>query len=114
MLTRDAILTAQDLKTTEVDVPEWGGSVAVRMMTGTERDAFGESLRKPDGTFDGTNYRAKLLAKCVVDEAGKPLFSDADIEVLNAKSSAAIDRVFKVADTLNTMGAEAIEAAEKN
>jgi hypothetical protein len=39
-LTRDSILNAKDLKKELVKVPEWGGEVYVRCMTGSERDAF--------------------------------------------------------------------------
>ena len=114
MLTREAILAAGDLKTVDVEVPEWGGSVRVRMMTGTVRDTFAAGLRKANGEFDATNYRAKLLACCLVDEAGTLMFSESDIEALNSKSAAALDRVFKVADSLNVMNEAAVEAAEKN
>jgi len=43
-LNKEQILRADDLKTEEVDVPEWGGSVRVRVLTGTERDAFESSI----------------------------------------------------------------------
>lgn len=32
------------LKVETFDVPEWGGSVLIREMTGTERDAYEESI----------------------------------------------------------------------
>jgi len=44
LLTRDAILEAQDLQHEEVYIPEWGGSVRVRTLTGAERDAFEQSI----------------------------------------------------------------------
>ena len=34
LLTRDAILAAADIQTETVPVPEWGGEVAVRPLTG--------------------------------------------------------------------------------
>ena len=43
-LTRDAILQATDLTFEDVAVPEWGGVVRVRGLTGTERDAFEASV----------------------------------------------------------------------
>ncbi len=40
-LSKDAILAAKDTKLSgEISVPEWGGSVYVKTLTGTERDAF--------------------------------------------------------------------------
>ena len=41
-LSRDDILKAADNEPEEVDVPEWGGSVLVRGMTGLDRAAAEE------------------------------------------------------------------------
>lgn len=114
LLNRDAILAAQDLTTEDVDVSEWGGSVRVRVMTGAERDSFGASLVGPDGKPSPDGYKAKLVARCLVDEAGQRMFSDAEVTLLEAKSAPALDRVFAVADRLNAVNAGAVEAAEKN
>lgn len=116
-LSRDAILQASDLPFEEVAVPAWGGTVRVRAMTGRDRDAFGESLaRDEQGNVDLTNYRAKLVAKCLVDDAGNRLFtdSDADIAALGGKSAAALAVVFDAAERLNGIGAAAVEDVKKN
>ena len=39
-LTRSEILAARDLGTVAVDVPEWGGTVHLRPLTGSERGRF--------------------------------------------------------------------------
>lgn len=114
MLTKDAILAALDLTTEVVAVKEWGGDVTVRSMTGLERDAFGASLRDSAGGVDLSNYRAKLLVRCVVGDDGLPLFTEADVIALGGKSSAALDRVCVVAERLNSMAPEALGQAEKN
>lgn len=114
LLSRDAILGAQDLKTEDVPVPEWGGTVRVRMMSGIERDAFSNSLLGSEGKTDLTNYRAKLVAASIVDESGAREFSESDVQALGGKSASALERVFVVADRLNTMGAAAVDTAEKN
>ena len=44
ILSKDAILAADDLPRETVHVPEWGGDVYVRTMSGTDRDAFETSL----------------------------------------------------------------------
>jgi len=109
-LSKEDILKAEDLGTEEVDVPEWGGSVLVRGMTGAERDAFEVAgrdqrtgQRRPDAL---SNVRAKLVARCVVDDDGTRLFTDADVAALGEKSGAAIDRVFAVAARLSGLGEE--------
>lgn len=114
ILTRDAILGAQDLQTQDVPVPEWGGDVRIRVLTGAERDALSVSMLGSDGKPDLSTYKVRLVAACVVGEDGQRLFSDADISALGAKSALALQRVFDAADTLNAMAPGAVEAAEKN
>jgi len=112
-LTRDAILGVQDLKTERVPVPEWGGDIYVRGMSGAERDAFEQSLMVGD-KFTPDNVRARLAARCICDEKGERLFSDADIVVLGAKNAAALDRVYDVAQRLSGIGKKDLDAAIKN
>lgn len=118
-LTRDAILAAEDIQTEEVLVPQWGGTVRVRGMSGTERDAWEAAMvqtpaqgnrasRRSNGatatSVNTKDFRAKLCAMCVVDEAGARMFSDEDVEALGAKSGAALDAVFGVAMRLSGLG----------
>ena len=117
-LTKDQILECNDLKNTEVDVPEWGGSVFVRTMTGADRAAFEDSMVdiQPDGSRKAnvSNLRLKLVALTVVDDAGNRLFTMDDIERLGLKSSAAIERVFEASQRINGMTAESKAQAAKN
>jgi hypothetical protein len=114
LLSREAILTANDLKTTDVEVPEWGGKVRVSALTGTARDAFGRSLIGPDGKSSGAGYNMKLVAVSVVDENGTPLFTLSDVEELGKRSGAALQRVADAADKLNLLTADAVETATGN
>lgn len=118
-LSRADIESANDIRTEIVSVPEWGGDVAVRQLTGAERDAFEQGLVRtgPDGKreADLANMSAKLVAACLVDgTTGDRLFSDSDIDRLANKSATALRRVFEAAQRLNGMGAGAVEAVEKN
>jgi hypothetical protein len=110
MLTRDMILAADDLPKELVEVPEWGGSVYVRCLTGTERDAWEASVVDMSGNGKAKanleNLRAKLVARCACDEAGARIFSDADVAVLGAKSAAAMDRLYTVAARLSKISKE--------
>jgi hypothetical protein len=109
-LNRDAILAADDLVREEIDVPEWGGTVFVRVMTARERDRFEQKWS--ESRYD--NIRA-FLAVCVVcDEAGLPLFSEKDIDALGRKSAAALDRIFDVASRVNKLTPQDIEDLEGN
>ncbi len=115
-LTRDAILSADDLKTESVKVPEWGGTVIVRELTGAERDTWEASVVKTNGTkvkIDSHNMRAKLAALCIVDDDGRRLFTEKDVVKLGDKSAAALDRVTDVARRLSRIGEDELESLGK-
>ena len=117
LLTRDQILAAQDLKTEEVKVPEWGGSVRVRSLDGAERDEFEQQMLETRGAntrVNMRNSRARLVAASVVDEQGKTLFTPADVEKLGGKSAKALNRVFEVAQRLSGLTREDVEELAKN
>lgn len=117
ILTREQILQAQDLHTEEVAVPEWGGSVLVRGMTGTERDAFEASILEMNGKgsrMDMRNLRAKLAALCMVDEQGERVFTEKDAGELGKKSATALSRVFEAAQRLSGLTAADVEELQKN
>lgn len=105
LLTRDQILDAKDLRTEDIAVPEWGGKVRIRTLTGTERDKFEASMveMRKDGTAKRNveNVRARLVALCIVNEDGEMVFNNADIRILGGKSAAALDRVAAACNELN-------------
>ena len=116
-LTRDAILAADDLKSEEVDVPEWGGKVRVRALRGSERDSYEQSLfvgQGEDRKFTLANARAKLMVLCIVDDEGKRMFQDGEADLLGQRNAAVLDRLYDVANRLSGMGRGAVEAAAKN
>lgn len=116
-LSRDDILKADDIVTEEVEVPEWGGSVLVRGLTGRERDEYEASMAVQRGSKlvpDPANLRAKLIARCVVGDDGNLLFTPSDVDLLGRKSGAAVDRVFEVAARLSGLSDEDMDDLEKN
>jgi hypothetical protein len=112
LLGKESILAVQDVASEIVEVPEWGGSVRVRGLTGAERDAFeGEVIQRNgrDVTTNTRNMRARLVVMSVIDEEGKRLFGFPDIEALGAKSARALDRIFGVAMRLSGLRDEDVE-----
>ena len=80
-LTRDQIVAQVELRTEVVEVPEWGGSVVVRELSGRERDVFEASIVKRHGqktSLDMENMRARFVAACVIGDDGQPLFYPSD------------------------------------
>lgn len=115
LLTKDQILNAEDTKSQAVNVKEWGGTVRVRMMTGTERDQFErEQYELMKIGKMGDNMRARLVARCVVDEDGQQLFTPDDVAALGGKSAIALDRIVKAISSLNKLDTETVENLAKN
>lgn len=112
-LTADQILGASDSRTETVSVPEWGGDVKVRTLTGRERDSFEASIVSGKAV-NMVNVRAKLVARTLCDDAGKRLFTDAQIEILGDRSARALDRVFAVAQRINGLSQQDVDDLAKN
>lgn len=116
-LSKDDILKAEDIRTREVEVPEWSGSVLVRGMNGTERDAFETSVMVQRGdryVRDTHNARARLIAQCVINDDGTLMFDVRDVEALGAKSAKALDRVFTAAAELSGLSEGDMEEMTAN
>ena len=113
-LGRDAIIDAADRKLERVPVPEWGGDVYIRMMSANERDQWEREMFNPDGSIKSDKAASLLAVRVITDENGKRLFADDDIDVLGAKSTAALNRIFVAAKRLNRLTLADIEDLEKN
>lgn len=118
LLSRAAILAAQDLPHVDVAVPEWGGPVRVRSMTAGERDEWEGWLvanAGPDRARNLANIRARLVALTAIDGAGARLFpAPEDVELLGAKAAAAVDRLFSAASRLNRLSKADVEELAGN
>src|SRR5437879_1765382 len=102
-LSRDGILAADDIQSETVEVPEWGGTILVRGLTGEERDAFEASCVQGRGRkaeVNLRNLRAKLAVQACRNADGTRLFMDDDAPALGRKSAAAINRIYEVAARL--------------
>lgn len=117
LLSADAILGVDDKTTADVDVPEWGGVVRVRALTGDERDGYEASMTVEKGDRLERNpigARARLVVRACVDAEGNRLFRDNQAPQLGQKNAAVLDRLWdKIAD-LSGMTTKAVEAAEGN
>jgi hypothetical protein len=106
MLNRDSILKAKDLKTIELEVKEWGGTIKLQTMTGHDRQEYYKTTAGKDGP---KNVMEALIIACAVDDKGAPLFTSADITELSKKSAIAISRVFEAAAELNGLTQKAVD-----
>lgn len=106
ILSREAIKAAADTKIEKIDVPEWGGEVCIKTLTGTERDAFEDGYSEQKMK----NFRARFLALALCDEKGERLYGDDGAVELGQKSSAVINRLFEKAWAVNAFRPEDIDA----
>jgi hypothetical protein len=112
-------LSSLSRRTIEVDLPEVGGSVRLREMNGLERDQFEVTAfrEKGDGKtrIDPMFLRARLVARCLVDENDNRLYGDDEIEQLNVDLPASVlAKIFDAAQKLNGVEPGAIDAAKKD
>ena len=118
-LTIEDILAPRPWPTEVVAIPEWGGSVTVRALSGTELDEFNTSIVRTKGNnveVNRRNYRAKLVARCLVNGDGKtPLFKDeSQIIALGMQPVKILDRLLEVINRLNGTSDEEQEELIKN
>lgn len=107
MTTRDTVLALTDLPRRKLHVPAWGGDVYVRMLTGTERDAFEVSCQ--EDALGLANLRARFVVLTACDADGKRVFEDGDATTLGQTAAATLDLVFTAGQQINGMRAEDIE-----
>jgi hypothetical protein len=105
-LDRKSILAANDVKLEKTPVPEWGGDVYLRVISGADRDRFEESYA--DQKMKAFRIRFLLLTLC--DDSGERLFKDEEAELLGKKSSVVINRLFEAGWKLNAFSQEAVDA----
>lgn len=125
-LSREDMLTALRRERRRVDVPELGGHVYVQTMSGRQfvawADAHNADLARakdtPGAPVDiGFRSAAIFLAATVVDEAGTPIFTEADIDALAdgpPSKAKALRHIYQAADELNRITVKAQEESAKN
>jgi hypothetical protein len=116
LLSREAILGAQDLPTKDVPVPEWGGTVRIRSLTAKDRDAIETAVyaAHKNGRHAPENVRALYAAGCIIDEKGTPLFTVEDVEALGQKSATALNRIYEAVLSHNAIAEGDVEELAGN
>jgi hypothetical protein len=113
-LDRESILKADTRRGEMVAVPEWGGVVWVRSLSGTDRDLVEQAVHdarkggQPDPLFS-----ARVVALSAHDE-GHRLFKLEDAPKLAEQDAGVLKRIADVALRLSGMDGGAAERAEGN
>jgi len=106
-LTKDLIVAVNDAEYSVESVPEWGGEVRLRSLTGTERT---EVRLKGEAA---ASWDALVCSFGIVDEKGVNLFSAAETVILAKKHPAVLERLAKKILDLSLMTTEARAEQEK-
>ena len=116
LLTADDILNVNDLSTTPLDVPEWGGGVIISEMTAKARAEFETRIEKHQGTPLETYKEVIvwLVLQVLVDEAGKRLFKDSQAAVFLEKNSKGLMRLYDAALAHNALRDDDVDDLAKN
>ncbi len=111
MLTREQILNAVDCELTKVEVPEWGGEIYIKSLSGAESEQLKEATENSDLT--DAEKMAVTLAISIVDENGHPLFTRDDMVELSKKSFRVLVRLIDKFNEVNGF-TQSVEDTAKN
>jgi hypothetical protein len=101
------------------EVGAFGQVLRVGRMPSCRKDGYDQAtyaIGTKAGCTSATNFRARLVAWSLCDEAGGFLCIDpeADAESLGKSDPAEVNRLYQVAKRLNGIGKDAEDEAEKN
>lgn len=111
-LSRDQILSAPDLETVEVDCPEWGGTVKLRMLSAAERLRWEEIAAT--NPFGQRGVFLTVVAASACNDKGDPLFTLADVELLAKKNTDVLVRLATAALELNRLTGDDVDELAGN
>ena len=112
-LSRDAILAVQDLNMKKIAVPQWGGDVYIKQLSGAEQDRYEQdSFMSKDRNI--INLRARLICLAVCDKEGNKLFKPGDMDSVSKKSSGVLNILFEEILALNKITEDDLEDIAKN
>lgn len=90
------VLENVEVRTKTVPVPELGGSVVVREMSGSLRNLFEATIAQIQAGGDSKlldKMTTRLAAECVLDDDGSRLFDDRSVKMLFIKKPSALFRL---------------------
>jgi len=101
VLSMEDILTADDLSTTTVEVPEWGGSVKVRPFTKRQQVSIRKQAQSSlqGGEIDVDEFERQVFLAGVVE----PEITVDQYNLLLEKNAQAMDRIVKAVLEINGM-----------
>jgi len=110
------ILAKDDFTYAEIDVPEWGGTLRLRSLSGAQRTIITARAQKNKVTGDG--LYEQLIIMSAVDEDNKLIFDEKQhLEMLKMRNSAITKKIGEKVLEISGFKPDAesdLESAEKN
>lgn len=106
VLSIEAIVNANDLTTQEVDCPEWGGKVVIRVLSKAEQNKVRDSVKADVPDMEG--FERQLFCNAMV----QPEIDENTYMLLTQKSSIVVERILRAIIDLNGMGDDAAKKKE--
>lgn len=116
ILDKEAILKADDSELTEIEIPEWGGTLFVGPMRVSERLAFDSKHCDENGQFKDLKDPEliyDLLSLSIRTEHGLRMFDEKGIRDLDQKNAKVIHSLFYKCLNANYAKPEAVEMIKK-
>jgi hypothetical protein len=117
-LTREQILSNKSFRSKTIEIPEWGGEVRLKAMSGADREAMESVVYEDVGgklqIKKGVSYMAEMLLRTWCDDDGNLLFKPDEINLIQEKDSVILARIFKVAAEVNGLSGDEEKVIEKN
>lgn len=116
LLTKDQFLKIDNRQFKVVQLNQFGieGEVRLATMSSQARDNWEFSMVDKKGQPLTENFRAKLVAACIVDDKGVQMFTPDEVNQLASKDASIISFLYDHCLELNKMDMKEIEKEAKN
>jgi hypothetical protein len=116
--TKEGILSRKDTgRCVPFEVPAWGETVYIKLLTLGEKTSFEKSFVKQRGKEtwqDMENFTSKLLCACLCDENGKLLFEMTDASLVAELLAEEAEPIFDECMRVNKYAQKNVEETAKN
>jgi hypothetical protein len=114
LLSKEALQKKDDLPTRTVEVPEWGGSVRLRGLSGKKRMQMRRCYDAKTGEIADDEVLAKVLVWSMVGADGKPVLTESDVPWLIEKNGVVLVRLAEAVMEMSAMTEKSAAEVKEN
>ncbi len=112
MLNKDQILKLCDLRTKEINIPEFGGIIRIRELTLEDAGRIYAEIQEYPEKERGYQDIFRAVATSVIDEKDEPIFSSEEVARLGKRFSDVVTKIYN--EIIILCGGGKNEEVEKN